>query len=384
MLYCVPSLFICYALHMDSLMELFFHLVAIPSPSGNEIHVAQEIKKCLDAIGVHSYFDGSGEANDSNSGNLIATIKGNIDAPTLLFLAHMDTVETGEAAIRPRLEGGGRIISDGKTILGADNKASVACLIEAAKTILAKDVYPTIYFVFSTREESGKMGSSLLTLNEKVDYAFNLDGPNEIGDFVYQTLGEVPFQIVLHGKAAHAAVEPEKGINAIEAAAQFLIKLDIGKDADGSVLNIGTIQGGQANNIVPDKVVLRGQVRAFEQRPLDVKLERIAVVLKEICQDTNCTYEFKQFPEEGAPPSSLSQAHPTVGLARKATNALDLQFTLTQGSYTSDANYLSKVWPTLTICRGSKFPHSFDEEMSLASLHGLKSLVVSIAEQVIS
>jgi len=367
-------------MYKTNLLQLFMELVQIPSPSGKERVVGLFIQKYLAKRGIISEFDGSGTKNNSNSGNLIAKLQGEPNLPVILFVAHMDTVETGNIQIKPKIENE-IITSDGATILGADDKVSVASLMLMLEEIRIWPKHPTVLVAFTTREEKGKMGSSVLNISEKIDYCFNLDGPNNLGSFVYQTLGETPFEIKLTGKAVHAAVEPEKGINAIMVAAEVISKLPIGKDKKGTVLNIGKIEGGRANNIVPDEVVLYGEARAYLQKDLDKLLQIMENIISNVCFKTGCSFKFYKKLEEGAPSALMDKNHPIVKIAKKSTISLGLPFSLEKGSYTCDANFLATKYPTLNIARGSKMPHSFDESISVENLFGLKALVVELVNQ---
>jgi tripeptide aminopeptidase len=362
---------------MDSLTDLFCKLVSIPSPSGHELAVGTFIKETLTDDNIKANFDNSGKLNDSISGNLIARIPGNLPV-TILFVAHMDTVEKGNKVIKTQVEKG-VIKSDGTTILGADNKGSVTALIGALKELVKLDNKPSIIAAFTTREEQGKMGSSVLDLPDKIDFAFNIDGREPIGKFVYQTLGEVPFKLIIKGKASHAAAAPEKGINAITTTAEILTRLNIGKTEEGHILNIGKIRGGTANNIVPDLVEMEGQARAFTAEEINSIFGDIESAVELVCSRTGCTFELIRIPEEGAPPASLPVDHPIVQISKKATESIGLTFSLEKGSFSSDANYLSQKYPTITVIRGSKNPHSFEESMSIEVLENLKKLIISLA-----
>ena len=80
-----------------SVTELFLELVAVPSPSRRERVVGELIREWLAGHGVAAQFDDAGAVNGSDAGNLIATVPGAPDAPAYLFVAHMDTVESGIA-----------------------------------------------------------------------------------------------------------------------------------------------------------------------------------------------------------------------------------------------------------------------------------------------
>lgn len=361
----------------SKLTNLFLDLITIPSPSGEELLVAKFIRKYLDKSGLNFQVDKSGKINKSNSGNLIVKLNGNPKFPRVLFVAHIDTVETGEKKIQPVIKNG-IIKSRNNTILGADDKASVACLIQMLVEVKNWEIKPNIIVAFTTHEEKGMMGASLLSILEKIDYCFNVDGSNKLGDFVYQTLGEIPFEIKIIGKASHAAVEPEKGINAIKTAASLITKLKIGKDKKGNVLNIGKIIGGTGNNIVPDEVILYGQVRSYAEEDLIKNLDNLEFEIKQICKLTGCSYKFIKNPEEGAPPATTNLDDRIIDLVKKASRELEISPILSRGSYTSDSNFLSRKYPTLTVGRGSKFAHSFDEEIGVKDLNNLYLLLMQI------
>lgn len=365
---------------MNTVSKLFCDLVQIPSPSGKELAVGKFVQTYLAGHGIKATFDTTGKGNGSNAGNLIAKLTGDKNLPTLLLVAHLDTVETGDRPITPKVKNG-VITSDGTTVLGADDKAAVACLMEVLVEISRWEKHPSIIAVFTTKEEEGTMGASLLRLPDKIDYCFNLDGPSDLGAFMYQTLGEVPFEIELIGRAAHAAVEPEKGINALAAAALLITKLSIGKDAQHNALNIGTIQSGKANNIVPDHAKLKGMVRSFTQGGLEKLLLHVEQATQEVCAKTGCTYALVKHEKDGAPPASLEKNHPIIKIAQKAAKAVDLPFKLEQGAYTTDGNFLAQHYPTLTFSQGGKNPHAFDEFITVEDLEKSNALLVEIIKQ---
>lgn len=368
---------------VDTLTKLFFDLVAIPSPSGKELDVSEFIKKHLDILGIESKYDRTGHLNNSNTNNLIVKIVGDKKKPFQLFTAHIDTVETGEEIIKPETVNN-TIVSSGDTILGADDKSSVAVLMEVLEEVNNWEFKPNIIVVFLTSEEKGIMGSSLLNIRDKVQYAFNVDGGMEVGTFVYKCLGEVPFEIKLLGRASHSAVEPEKGINAIKTAGFIISKLKFGRTKQGVVLNIGKISGGRANNVVPDKVIMSGEVRAFTKLEIDKQLKQLELVVKSACKITGCKYELETKPLSGAPALSLDKNHPIINVAKKATEASNMKFKLKQGFFTSDANFIGQKHPVITVGRGGKAPHSNDESIEVKELHQLKKLIMEIITQSMS
>jgi tripeptide aminopeptidase len=199
-----------------SVERLFCELVAIPSPSGSERAVADAVAEWLAAAGVAAALDGTGARNDSDAGNLVATVPGAPGLPGLLFVAHLDTVESGAEAIVPVLGDDGVIRSAGDTVLGSDNKSAVAAVMRAGAFAATLDpaLRPTVRCAFTCREEAGQMGVSLLDL-DGVDCAFSVDGSAPIGTTITRALGQRVFTVVVKGRTAHAAASPQDGVSAI-------------------------------------------------------------------------------------------------------------------------------------------------------------------------
>jgi tripeptide aminopeptidase len=245
--------------------ELFCELVAIPSPSGRERAVGEAIAEWLAAAGVDAAFDGAGAENGSDAGNLIARLPGAPDAPVLLFVAHMDTVESGAEAVAPVTGDDGVIRSAGDTILGADNKSAVAAVMRtlaraaaaaggstaagstaAGTTAAGTTARPTVVGAFTCREEAGRMGVSLLdpALVAEVDCAFSVDGSSPIGTVITRALGQQVFSVLVHGRAAHAAADPGAGVSAIAVAAEAIGAMELGRLPGGGSASIASIAGG--------------------------------------------------------------------------------------------------------------------------------------------
>ena len=230
-----------------SIEELFCALAAIPSPSGRERAVGEAIRTWLADAGVDAAFDDAGAVNGSDAGNLIATIPGAASAPRLLFVAHMDTVESGSEAIAPVLGDDGVIRSAGDTILGADNKSAVAAVMRCCRAAAAMPAAerPTVIAAFTCREEAGRMGVGLLDLGGLgVDCAFSVDGSQPIGTVITRALGQQVFTIEVRGRTAHAAADPEAGVNAIAVAGEIVTAMALGRRPGGGSASIAAVIGG--------------------------------------------------------------------------------------------------------------------------------------------
>lgn len=364
----------------NNIVNVFTELVSIPSPSGKEGKVSVLIKKYLDSYSIRAAFDKSGIENDSETGNLIAHIKGKNSNKTLLFVAHMDTVEKVEECIKPIIKDG-NIFSDGTTILGADDKGAVACLIEALFEISKLGKYPTVYAAFTTREESGKMGISCAKKIPGVDYVFNLDGQGPQGMFINKSLGQTVFKVQIFGESAHSAINPEKGRNAIAAASDFIFHTKQGRKKN-ALINIGKINGGNAVNVISNKVVIEGEIRSFKEKNLEAEYLTIKNQLQKSCDLFGCTYKIQILEDSSVPVMENSNDKKMVEIAKKASKVLDLPFLLTEGSFTSEGNFLSaKGYKVLTVCRGGTNAHSNKESITVQELENYKNLIINIAKE---
>lgn len=360
-----------------NLVNTFCELVKIPSPSGNELDVAKYVQKYLKDLGIDSYIDGAGKLNNSNAGNVIAKIgKGK---PKIMFVAHMDTVEDGEKAIKPVITKG-VIKSDGTTILGSDDKAGVAALLAGIKEIIKEKRLPTIYCVFSIREENGVMGVNYLDLDKNIDFVLDVDGSNPPGQFINKALGNIRFELHIYGREAHAAANPDKGLNAIKAAGIIVSKLRLGRNSKWHALNIGTISGGTKDNVIPGLCILTGEARAFTVFEVEGILKEVNKVAGVACKVTGCKY--KLIRKDGDPPLYTKETEKIVLLAKKAATAAGIRFSLLAIPATIQGNALSaKGYTVLGLSKGGKLPHSKMEQISIKELEQTKRLIVEVVKQ---
>lgn len=361
----------------NEVVSLFCKLASIPSPSGSEGKVAAFILSELRKRGVSAKIDSSGRKNQSDTGNVIAEIQG--DGPGLLFVAHMDTVEPGNRPVKPVVRNG-IVRSDGKSILGADNKAGVAPLISALGEIAKMERRPRVTAVFSTREEEGIMGVKSLPPGSRRCLTFVLDSEGAPGSFINMALGSTLFDIEILGKEAHAALEPEKGANAVKAAGMIISALRLGRRQHNSILNIGIISGGRKRNVIPGSAVLRGGARAFDRATIAGTFSEIDAAAKRACKATGCSYRIRTDFEEGELPFHTTDKA-MIRLARTATKNAGLRFEIGRMMASFEANILAEMGysKVLVMCQGGMMPHSVDEHVRVSDLVNTRRLLLEIA-----
>ena len=366
------------------LVESFMELVKIDSISREERNLADFLIEKLEDLGLEVIVDQAGEKVKSNCGNIIARFKGNIKEVTpIMFSAHMDTVVPGKN-IEPVCEGG-KILSSGKTILGADDKAAIAALLEALHIIKEDNIScGDIEIVFSICEEIGLLGAKNLDISSlNAQMGFVLDCGGQVGEIISAAPSQNSLKIIIHGKSAHAGSNPEEGINAIQVAGFALSRMKLGRIDEETTTNIGIISGGKATNIIPDKVTLEGEVRSRNEE----KLEKYTKKLKQIAEDT--AKEFKTKAEVKINREyycyNLSTDDRVVKIAMKAAKDMGLEPLLHPSGGGSDANVFNKKsFPSVDLAIGTEKVHTVDEYILVKNLKNTAEYVLSIINTVAS
>ena len=313
-------------INRDRLVKTFCDLVQIDSPSGEEEAIAVELQRRLKALGLTAARD--------DYGNVIASDGG---ANPLLLSAHMDTVEPGRG-IEPRVEGD-TIASDGTTILGGDCKAGVAAVLEALESV-REDGTPhrAVEVAFTREEETGLVGArnldfSMITAKEAVVF----DGEGPASQITSASPTYIGFDIEITGRAAHAGVEPEKGLSAIRIATEIISRLPQGRLDEESTFNVGTIEGGTVRNAVPEKTLVRGEFRTRSLETLDSMRLQLTQAINEarnsfpeaVIED-NLRTEFETY--------TLTDDDPATRLVTAALRSLGLEPTMRPSGGGTDGN----------------------------------------------
>lgn len=275
--------------HIDRgrLIDTFTDLIRINSPSFNEKEIGGFLRKKLEAVGCRVEFQ-----EYDRSFNLIGFKKGNSpDIPPLLLSGHMDTIEPTEGiafSIDDEV-----IRSTGNTVLGADDKSALAQIIEALTVINEKSLpHGDLEIAFTSAEETGLFGARNLDFSRlKSKYALILDSSGGVGNIVIAAPTHYTYEMKITGKAAHAGIEPEKGISAIRAAAKIISTVPDGRINAETTANIGVIKGGTATNVVPKEVVIKGEVRGHDNTVLEDTKKTILGTAKMIAEKEGARLE---------------------------------------------------------------------------------------------
>lgn len=265
----------------DRLHQTFLDLCRIPSPSFQEGIIARYIRQRVADYGLTVAEDDAGVVLGSDCGNLLVQTPG-VGEP-LFLSAHMDTVPpTLVDGQVPVVVDGDRVHTGGRSILGGDDKAGVAVALEMLDAAVQHphSMRP-LDVIFTIQEEQGARGAAHFDPQRiRARQGFNLDGDTPVGVAIHKAPFKARFYVDVTGRAAHAAVNPEDGINAIKALGAIIAELPTGKLDANSIVNLGKIEGGGVINAVPAHAQLIGEARsllASELRAIRRDFERIAL-----------------------------------------------------------------------------------------------------------
>ena len=371
-------------INKDRLAETFKILVEIDSVSKEEGKFAKEMKKVLESMGARTFVDSAGEKTGSDTGNLVAKFKGNVSAPPLLINAHMDTVEPGKG-IKAVLKNG-IFTSDGSTILGADDKSSIAVILESLRVLKEDELqYGPIDLVLTVCEEIGLLGakhfdSSLI--DAKFGYALDA---TDVDGIIVRAPAANRLEFKIHGKDSHAGAAPEKGINAILLASKAIAGLEIGRIDQETTCNIGIIEGGIATNIVPNLVTVKGEVRSHDKDKLNKVTDDIVSSFKDVVESFRKADSKDDLPslevsiEKDFPSTDIPEDHHVVALAMQAGKNLGRKIVCKTSGGGADANIFFETGIIAGVLgTGMRDMHTVREHVQLDDMVKATELLIEI------
>ena len=370
----------------ERLDTLLVELIKIDSLSRRERDVAMRLKREMAELGATVFIDDAGEKVGGNVGNLIAHFPGTVpNATPLLLSAHMDTVVPGEG-IKPIREGD-ILRTDGRTVLGGDDKSGVAIICEALRVIKENRLpCADVDVVFTICEEAGLIGAKCLDVSRlRARTGLVLDS-DSVGFLFTKAPAANRMEFRVHGLEAHAGVCPEKGINAIQVAAEGIAQMRLGRIDHETTANIGVVEGGMAVNIVPNQVILRGEARSHSQEKLDRQTEHMKRCLEEAAArhvlemggklhtsrvEANIDRDYDRM--------DVPDSAPIVKLVHAAAKGLNLEVKTLATGGGCDANVLNqKGLVVANLSTGMREIHTVNEWLDLNDLHFSAKIVLEI------
>ena len=371
-------------LNQERLIDEFLELVQIDSETKYEASIATILKEKFEALGVEVTEDNAKEKIAHQANNLICHIPGTIQtADPIYFTAHMDTVTPGKG-IKPSIENG-YIVSDGTTILGADDKAGIAVILEVIRILKEQAIdHGNLQFIITVGEESGLAGAKALDpslITSAFGYALDSDG--DVGNIVVEAPYQAKITAKITGRSAHAGVAPEKGISAITVAAKSIAKMPLGRIDESTTANIGYFQGGKETqtNVVCDIVEIVAEARSLHKQALDKQISSMKEAFEETANKFGATVDVDI--EVMYPGFQYEPTDKVVQIAQQAAQTLQLPSALMKSGGGSDANIFNGYGiPTVNLSVGYEHIHTTKERIHTAHLINLTKLVLQIITNV--
>jgi len=355
-------------------------LAALPTPPGSERPVADVVTAFLSDLGLDVDEDQAGRSIGSDTGNLYSRLESSGATGTPIFLcAHLDTVPP-EGPIEPTVEDG-IVRNAAGTILGADNKAAVAVMLEAAARIVRdRRPHAGLELLFTPKEEVGLQGAKAFDharLAAEVGFVYDQAAP--IGEIVLGAPTQRSLTVRFHGRAAHAGMYPEEGRSAVAAAARAISEMRLGRIDDETSANVGTVRGGTARNIVPEWCVLEAEVRSHDE----AKVDELVQELLEACSFAASVgeVEVEANIEEAYRGYRFRRSDPVVRLAAGALERMGLEprYTLTGGG--ADANVFNeRGLPCLNLANGMVDIHTPQERIAVEDLERMVDVTLALVD----
>lgn len=376
-------------INRQRLTDEFARMAAINSPPLKESAMAAYLSDRFAQLGAEIRFDHAAAATGGEVGNLVASFAaaGGAAEP-LLFSVHMDTVEPGGQVV-PVLRDG-VFYSSGETILGADDKAGIAELIEALQVVREQGIaHGPIEVVVTIAEEIGLVGAKhfdFSLIRSRRGYALDTKGVDRM---VLQAPGANRLQIEITGRASHAGLAPELGLSAIQTAAHAITIMHLGRIDVETTANIGWIEGGVACNIVPQTVRLEGEARSHSPQKLQEQtahmlscFEQAADRMAKEIDGQLVRPEIKAEVTTDYPRMAVDEQAAVVILARQAAAAVGHDSQIQLGGGGSDANIFNAHGIEMIIlATGMQKVHTHDEYVTVDDMVHVTELLVEIIRQ---
>ncbi len=363
-----------YSINRDRLIKTFVELAEIPSPSWHEKNVMNYIIKRFSRLGAECTTYKCGESE-----NLLIKFKGTAARNTILLSGHMDTVVPCEK-IKPVVTAT-KISSDGTSVLGSDDKAAIAIFIEAFEYIRKHRIgHGPVEILLTCAEELGLKGIKGFDLSLlKAKYGFVFDSSGSIGRVIVKAPFHSNMDITVRGKASHAGMAPEKGINAIRVLSEIITALPSGRIDDESTINVGIISGGMATNIVPEFAGCKLEVRSIDRKKMSSIEKQVRETAKHICAKNKAKVKIERTLEYSgfivSPEENISQM---VAAAMRRINIKPEFVAMGGGSDTNIIN--SSHIRAINLSCGMQKIHSTGEFVLIKDLVRGTELVLSLLE----
>ncbi len=365
---------------VSRIKKQFADFVSIDSVSFSEREMADVLKKYLQELGFEVSEDNAGSYYGSDTGNVYGFLKGDLPGEPLLFCSHMDTVTPGIGK-KAVFHDDGTITSDGTTVLGADDAAGLIQILEGIRIVREAGLpHRDIEVLFPIGEELYDKGTDVFDFSKiRSKEAYVLDMSGEVGSAAIQAPTLISFEITVRGRASHAGFAPEAGINAIKAVSHAITKIKQGHLDEDTTLNIGTIMGGTATNIVSESCICTGEVRSFDHEKALKAVSDLEILFRDEIEKFGASMEMKQ--EINIVAYQTKETAPAVLHFKQAADKLGMAGDLVRTFGGSDNNNFARFGiEGIVLSCGMYHAHSVEEYTTVSDLFNGAKLVAQLIQ----
>ena len=361
-------------------VDLFCELAAVPSPPGHEREVADRVAAYLRDCGLTVDEDGAASTVEGDTGNLLARIAPTAEGEPLLLCAHLDTVPATDA-VEPELVDG-VVRNKRDTILGADDKAAVAVMLETARRVLAENrPHAGIELLFTPKEEVGLIGADAFDhtrLTSRIGYVYDQAAP--IGTIVVGAPFSQALEVTFHGRASHAGMYPDEGRSAIAAAARAISEMRLGRVDEISTANVGTITGGTAANIVPEWCSFLAEARSHDEDHLADLVQAMQDAITFAAGVAECEVETRM--RKTYRGYRFAKTDRAVALAAAALTKAGHEVTYELSGGAADANVFNeRGLQVVNLANGMADIHTPDEHIAVEDLEAMVEVTLALVDE---
>ena len=374
-------------LERRQLSGTFAELCRIASPSGSERACAEHVAAELRSLGLSVQEDDAAAAAGSDCGNLLTRLPAAAEGAerdggrrSVLLCAHLDTV--------PALEPVEPVLVDGffenanAGILGADNKAAVAVMLTLARHVHSAGAPVDLELLFTVGEEVALAGSRAFQVARlRSDFGYVFDHASPIGEVIVGSPSHFRLEMSFVGAAAHAGIRPEQGRSAILAAARAIAAMRVGRLDEHTTVNVGTIAGGSALNVVPERCTVLAEVRSLENHRGEELVAEIVDRAQQAANLPDCDCDLDVSVERTFSGYRLAPGERALAVAEAALRSCGYEPTRVLSGGGSDANALiAGGFPTVNLANGTERNHEPGERVSVAALEGMLDVALALLE----
>ena len=360
--------------------ETFASLCRIESPSGHERPCTDWVKAELEGMGLDVVEDGSGPEAGSDAGNLLARVPG-AGGEAILLCAHLDTVPLAASVEPVVVEGGWENAHE--AILGADNKAAVAVMLELGRRLVEAPRPPDvgIELLFTVCEEVALRGAKAFDVTQlRSSFGYVFDHASPIGEIVLASPTYYRIQAAVRGRAAHAGIRPENGRSAIAAAARAISAMPLGRLDAQTTANVGTIAGGTNANVVPELCRVEAEARSLSPERAEQVATELVDRLQEAADAGECDLDVTV--ERMFEGYRVRPREPHVVLAERALRACGFEPSPISTGGGSDANALMTAgFRCANLANGTERNHEPTERVSVDALESMLEVAIALVDQ---